>query len=344
MTCPECGTAFTRSHGLQKFCSKRCTQRCAKRAWRAATRIRREPVILACVWCREIYEKSGPHQKYCSRLCAGRAWSAANPEKRKTVTFSCPQCGITVQRTRRRSFCSPLCANRAQQTANREKAHACPNCSTPFVKYSPRQQFCSPLCRQRAYRAANRRQPEPVTLACSECGTLFTRRTNKKYCSQLCATVAWNAVNGESRREWNRAYRAEHREKRRELTREWRAANTERVREKNREWRAANPGRVREMRRAVNRRRGLAKIGVPTERFTDREIYEREDWRCGICSTRVDPALKWPDQMSASLDHIIPLSRGGHHTRVNVQLAHVLCNRMKGNRILPNGEQLRLVG
>lgn len=34
--------------------------------------------------------------------------------------------------------------------------------------------------------------------------------------------------------------------------------------------------------------------------------------------------------MGASLDHIIPLSRGGHHTADNVQAAHLACNHRKG--------------
>ncbi|WP_158070491.1 HNH endonuclease [Streptomyces luteocolor] len=36
--------------------------------------------------------------------------------------------------------------------------------------------------------------------------------------------------------------------------------------------------------------------------------------------------------MSPSLDHVIPLSRGGSHRRDNVQLAHLRCNLRKNNR------------
>ncbi|MEV6398476.1 HNH endonuclease [Streptomyces sp. NPDC051907] len=38
--------------------------------------------------------------------------------------------------------------------------------------------------------------------------------------------------------------------------------------------------------------------------------------------------------MSASLDHIIPLARQGDHTRINVQLAHLLCNLRKSDKLL----------
>jgi 5-methylcytosine-specific restriction endonuclease McrA len=36
--------------------------------------------------------------------------------------------------------------------------------------------------------------------------------------------------------------------------------------------------------------------------------------------------------MSASIDHIVPLSAGGLHCRSNVQLAHFGCNAKKNNK------------
>lgn len=56
---------------------------------------------------------------------------------------------------------------------------------------------------------------------------------------------------------------------------------------------------------------------------------------CGICGKPVDFSLKWPDPMSKSVDHIIPVSKGGHPSAMeNLQLAHVICNKEKSNRLL----------
>ena len=57
---------------------------------------------------------------------------------------------------------------------------------------------------------------------------------------------------------------------------------------------------------------------------------------CGICGRPIDKSLKYPDPMSATVDHIIPLSKGGHPFALeNLQAAHRCCNREKSDRILP---------
>jgi 5-methylcytosine-specific restriction endonuclease McrA len=74
----------------------------------------------------------------------------------------------------------------------------------------------------------------------------------------------------------------------------------------------------------IRRKRALAGVAVTT---VDRErVAARDGWRCGICGGLVTRET-W------SLDHIVPLSKGGEHTYENVQLAHLGCNSRKGNRI-----------
>jgi hypothetical protein len=99
--------------------------------------------------------------------------------------------------------------------------------------------------------------------------------------------------------------------------------------ERARSWRERNPDHVR-MHGAMRRAR-LATVRV--EAFSPREIFERDGWTCGICTEPIDPGAAHPDRMSASLDHIIPLSRGGFHERLNCQAAHLICNIRKGARV-----------
>lgn len=58
---------------------------------------------------------------------------------------------------------------------------------------------------------------------------------------------------------------------------------------------------------------------------------------CGICGRPVDFSLKFPHPMSATVDHIIPVNRGGHPSDIeNLQLAHFCCNRQKSDKLSGN--------
>lgn len=70
--------------------------------------------------------------------------------------------------------------------------------------------------------------------------------------------------------------------------------------------------------------------------LTNRKIILATQTVCAICGKPVDKTLKAPDPMSASVDHIIPIAKGGHPCDLdNLQLAHRSCNRAKGTDIIP---------
>lgn len=69
------------------------------------------------------------------------------------------------------------------------------------------------------------------------------------------------------------------------------------------------------------------------ETFTHLEIFERDEWVCQLCFEPVDPELRKPDPMCATIDHKVPLAHNGSHTRANVQLAHHSCNQKKSDDI-----------
>ena len=55
-------------------------------------------------------------------------------------------------------------------------------------------------------------------------------------------------------------------------------------------------------------------------------IGTRDKWVCGICLGKVDYRLRYPDPGVASLDHVVPLSRGGTHDWSNLRITHLSCN------------------
>ena len=64
-----------------------------------------------------------------------------------------------------------------------------------------------------------------------------------------------------------------------------------------------------------------------------RRVYATQR-TCGICGQPVDFSLRYPDPLSACIDHIIPVAKGGHPSALeNLQLAHWTCNRQKADKV-----------
>ena len=80
----------------------------------------------------------------------------------------------------------------------------------------------------------------------------------------------------------------------------------------------------------------------PDQDGTHRLAFERNKKRiyatetvCGICGRPVDFKLRYPHPMSPCIDHIIPVSKGGHPSDIdNLQLAHMACNRQKSDKLM----------
>lgn len=60
-------------------------------------------------------------------------------------------------------------------------------------------------------------------------------------------------------------------------------------------------------------------------------IFERDGWTCHICGDPVDRNAEVPDLAAPTLDHVIPLARGGRHTETNIKTAHFYCNSVKSD-------------
>jgi len=172
------------------------------------------------------------------------------------------------------------------------------------------------------------RTPKPkrrYDYVCRYCKGWFQHgRSNRRHCGDDECRLAYNA---ERMREFN-AKKAE--ELGESYYRQFRAGAYEKAK--------AHPDGPPRTRYADTYRKGdqvrrARKLGATVEEFSDLEIYERDGWTCQLCSGDVDSSLRWPEPMSASLDHVIPLSRGGEHSRVNTQLAHLDCNVRKGAKI-----------
>lgn len=258
-------------------------------------------------------------------------------------TCAAPECGNAVYIKKRR-----LC----QSHYNRFMAYgdlkdklgvgACGECAEPVVhraKKGPPARYCSYDCKRKAaytrrlesggYERDREKQraafvPKPRTdRPCRNCGAAFTaKKSDAEFCSSACYNRHLDENNPKrcTEADCDRGVRAKGL-----CSMHWRRQARADGREANPVW--------NERRKAGYHKRRAQKSTTQVEDIEPRDIYERDIWLCGLCSTPVDPDVAWPDPMSPSLDHIQPLSKGGAHTYENVQLAHLTCNVSKGNRL-----------
>lgn len=162
----------------------------------------------------------------------------------------------------------------------------------------------------------------------------------KAYCKRNEDTLkaqykAYRQANKERINLWHKAHYAANKERIEREQRLYRLAHKEQIRKRNNAYARAN----REKRRMANRKREALKRGNGHKRYVDSDIFERDNWICGICGRKINKRLKWPNPHAKSIDHIVPITKGGADRATNVQAAHVRCNIGKGAK---NIGQLRL--
>ena len=101
---------------------------------------------------------------------------------------------------------------------------------------------------------------------------------------------------------------------------------------------AARRPEERERRRQAALRRNGTEDGQPRRRsvippLVREHVLARDGLVCGLCGDRINPEVKSPNPQSLSLDHIVPVVRGGSHDPSNLRPAHRGCNSAKGARI-----------
>lgn len=161
--------------------------------------------------------------------------------------------------------------------------------------------------------------------ACKECRAVEHRQ--------------WRESHAEEYQQYHAQYRERHRQKAREVSRQWRNSNPVRMRLAVNAWRRANPQKRREefqryyakhsekvkacsIRSAVKRRSNLQNVRCDFTADQWAEMKRRYKYRCYYCG----------EKKPLTQDHVIPISRGGEHTWLNILPACQSCNSRKQDK------------
>jgi hypothetical protein len=294
--------------GLTSYC--RDCLRDRSKAYYAALPRAKAADLRRCRICTKEFSKAktGGRRYYCSEECF-------RIRKKRTPVIelrTCRGCQMTFEaRTHgqaRKMYCSTECYAREKRRRTTLTVQACRSCDQPFTRAERgnKAQFCSD--------AAKRCTAREERATCDNCGLWFLRQPNSEITTCLRCRQGKPVKHGANTYS-NRGCRCP------ECTN---AHSAERLRRKYEQVEAGIP-------LDVSHRARARRFGVENQYINKLSVFERDDWRCGICGDPVDREAEWPAPMSVSLDHIVPLSAGGGHVYDNVQCAHLQCNLRKND-------------
>ena len=129
--------------------------------------------------------------------------------------------------------------------------------------------------------------------------------------------------NADKVRESQQRWLANNRERRREIVRNHYQRNSSSEKARALAWRAKNPEAWRRIANAAEERRRAAKAGAGIFAILPKELRRLYAQPCAECGSTDKPTL----------DHIVPLSRGGRHSVGNLQTLCAPCNYSKNSKL-----------
>lgn len=209
----------------------------------------------------------------------------------------------------------------------------CRWCGKTFIATHGNQKYCSPECRQQYVEDKKLGEKQSSEKTCPVCGTVFTvNSSSHKYCSERCQRKAAYA-----KKKGIALSRAG--EKICPVCKTpFITTNAHKIFCSKRCQRIVNRYKYGDCDRSLRYDERLRKCTTIDKYISLRALILRDNNTCAICGGKCDlydysvtehgSILAGPNH--PSIDHIVPLSKGGQHTWANIQLAHRRCNTQKG--------------
>jgi hypothetical protein len=253
--------------------------------------------------------------------------------------YKCKNCGAILpsrkdgQRGRDREYCNRFCYNFAKGFIKFPvKPDKCLWCQVDLNQENRSgmpKRFC---CKQHASSYYDSLKPKKTKIekVCSFCSKLFsTALDDARFCSNKCRAEGYKQ---ESKAERARQREANPRRFDYDCDRCGKLVVTDKMVTKGRNGRFCKPCANRK-RREHYRIKSEFRRGIANPlRITADDLIERDGLNCHLCHEPIDPSLPRNSRFGATIDHVIPISKGGLDELDNLKLAHWICNIRKGNK------------
>lgn len=216
----------------------------------------------------------------------------------------------------------------------------CPVCNKEFTTKRKHQMYCSHDCQAQSMRK------ERASGVCMYCGKYFTAKRYTavgKYCSHQCQ------INDLHQQKLDKLKQEQLVKEKRKQEKEQQKLQAERLNQLAHYKECAECGTVfyaqhlavkycsdscrkKHFNRYHDHR--LDKCAVKDPSITLAKLYVKYNGVCQICGQKLPLDCDLNDDRHPSIDHIIPVSKGGNHTWDNVQLLCRKCNCKKRNAII----------
>lgn len=171
-----------------------------------------------------------------------------------------------------------------------------------------------------------------ATISCDVCAIVFDRRRDqikdKNYCSPKCSAVGRSQPDAKWRdkeqiKEYMQSYAKANRAKINKLQLQYDKAHPDQKKERGKKYTQNNPDKINASARF---RKNVLANGSLTKSEWEL-ILEKYNRACLCCN-------KNHLEVTITMDHIIPISKGGQHISENVQPLCISCNSSKSNKII----------
>lgn len=270
-----------------------------------------------CVVCNKEFETKKNAKKTCSDECRIIRRGITDTRKIININVKCLECGGQFTGNKENKYCSTICKKKSMKKNRQTLKNICRVCNKTFESKTPIGKYCSKKCAA-IWRKENPRHENE----CLNCKCKFKTNDNKKkYCSLECS-IADRSVNPIVTCKFCK----------KEFRKKTSNAGKYCSRDCFLKHIGASKWESKQKIRDISHIRRAKEMGVAYEYFDVESIFDRDNWTCKLCGCKVNKFEAYPSNQSASLDHIVPLSKGGTHTPGNVQLAHLICNLKKSDK------------